>query len=117
MNNEIERSCENCGYPREFNMCQLKGWGCKNHEHWFPNAQIFQSTIKHRDEVIKELVEALNEVMCCACSNCRVHICDSKDKLNKIQIVSKYADNGEFSHYELIDTLTGKVLWMPEKTI
>ena len=30
-------------------------------------------------------------------------------------IVERFADNGEFSHYELVDTLTGETLWPCEQ--
>lgn len=32
----------------------------------------------------------------------------------KPELIEKYADNGELSHYELIDPSTGDVLWITQ---
>ena len=36
---------------------------------------------------------------------------EAKSNMNKPTLIERFADNGEHSHYELIETETGELLW------
>ena len=42
---------------------------------------------------------------------------DSKNNMKEPKIIEKFADNGEHSHYELMDIDTGKILWSEDEDL